>query len=182
MLSLRKLNSILVIIIILLLAYHAIISALCMAEIISYTPDMVTSGLIVLAFVIIHIVISLYLFVKDKIKQKKIRVYNDINKDIRLQAISGIFIIIFAVAHVLSYIYIPSFNANLISKIIHFIIDILLFITVFIHLQISIPRLLVSLGFLTGENDYEKSRKIVKVILGVGLILLIIAEVIYYIL
>ena len=81
MFQLRKLNSLLVIIIILIITSHALLAGLILAELITYTPNTIVTGEILLSFVIVHIIISLYLFIKDKISQKKIRIYPQINKE-----------------------------------------------------------------------------------------------------
>ena len=182
MFQLRKLNSLLVIIIILIITSHALLAGLILAELITYTPNTIVTGEILLFFVIVHIIISLYLFIKDKISQKKIHIYPQINKDTPVQAISGIFIIIFIVAHVLSYIYLPAYIPNFSWQITHLTIDTLFFITLFIHLQISIPRLLVSFGFLVEKNDYNKCRKVVRILLSITFTLLFLSELSYYIL
>ena len=182
MFQLRKLNSLLVIIIILTITSHALLTGLLLAELIEYTPNTIVTGKILLSFVIVHIIISLYLFIKDKINQRKIRIYPKINKDTIVQAISGIFIIIFIAAHVLSYIYLPAYLPNFSWQITHLTIDTLFFITLFIHLQISIPRLLVSFGFLVEKNDYDKCRKVVRIILIIIFTLLFLSELSYYIL
>lgn len=182
MFSLRKFNSLLTILISLILTSHALLSALCLSGLIDYTPNMAVTGKLVLSVAIIHIILSLYLFVKDRINQKKIRTYNNINNDTLIQAISGIFIIIFVIAHILSYIYLPAHIKNFNWQITHLIVDTLLFITLFIHLQLSIPRLLVSLGFLIEKNDYDKCRKIIRIFLIIILILLFLSELSYYIL
>ena len=182
MFQLRKLNSLLVIIIILILAAHALLTGLLLAQLIEYTPNTIVTGEILLSFVIAHIIISLYLSIKDKIKQRKIRVYANVNRDTLVQAVSGIFIIIFIAAHVLSYIYLPAYIPNFNWQITHLTIDTLFFITLFIHLQISIPRLLVSFGFLVEKNDYDNCRKVVRIILVIIFTLLFLSELSYYIL
>ena len=136
MFQLRKLNSLLVIIIILILASHALLTGLLLAGLIEYTPNTIVTGEILLFFVILHIIISLYLFIKDKIKQRKIHVYANINKDTIVQAISGIFIIIFIVAF----------------------------------------------GFLVEKNDYDKCRKVIRILLIIIFTLLFLTELSYYIL
>ena len=165
-----------------MLTTHALLTALCLAKLIAYTPNTIKTGRLLFTLVLVHIIISLYLFVKDKIKQRKIRTYSHINKDTLLQAVSGIFIIIFIVAHVLSYIYLPAHIPNFNWQLTHLIVDTLFFITLFVHFQISIPRLLVSLGFLVEENDYDNCRKVVRIILIVILTLLFLTELSYYIL
>ena len=182
MFPLRKLNSLLVIIIILIITSHALLAGLILAELITYTPNTIVTGEILLSFVIVHIIISLYLFIKDKSNQEKIRIYPQINKDTPVQAISGVFIIIFIVAHVLSYIYLPAYIPNFNWQITHLTIDTLFFITLFIHLQISIPRLLVSFGFLVEKNDYDNCRKVVRILLIIIFSLLFLTELSYYIL
>ena len=182
MFSLRKINSVLIIPIILLLAYHALLSGLCLAELIEYTPNMALSGVLLLTFLIIHIIISLYLFVKDRNKRGKIRAYDYINKEKRFQAFSGIFLIIFIFAHILSYIYLPAYISNFYWHISHFIIDILLFIALYIHLELSILRSLVSFGFLVEKKDYNNCRIFVRIILAIIFIFLAYSELSYYIL
>ncbi len=59
MFQLRKLNSLLVIIIILILASHALLTGLLLAGLIEYTPNTIVTGEILLFFVILHIIISL---------------------------------------------------------------------------------------------------------------------------
>lgn len=182
MFQLRKLNSLLVVIIILTIISHALLAGLCLAELIAYTPNINVTGQVVLSLAIVHIIISLYLFIKDRISQKKIRVYPQINKDTPVQAISGIFIIIFIAAHILSYIYLPAYIPNFSWQITHMTIDTLFFITLFIHLQISIPRLLVSFGFLVEKKDYDNCQKVVRIILIIIFALLFLSELSYYVL
>lgn len=177
----RKLNSILILLIILLLLWHGLLSALYMFNIISYSPNFITTGRRLFLFVSLHIIFSLYLYFKDSKKRNKFRTYFNIQNDTSKQLVTGIFILIFMFSHYISYSLLPisitnSFNIS----IIHFIIDNLLFISIYLHLQVSLPRLLISLGFLENENSYHKAKSRTRIILLVFLILFFVAEIIFY--
>ncbi len=180
--SLRKINSILVLLIILSLFVHALLSGLCLANLIAYTPNMVVTGMICLLFASLHIIISLYLYIRDRLKQRNIRVYNHINNDTVVQAISGFCIVVFVVLHILSYIYLPAHIYNIYWNIAHVIVDTSLVISLYVHLQLSIPRMLVSLGFLVDEGAYDKCQKYTRIILLICVIALFFAEISHYIL
>lgn len=180
--SLRKFNSILVILIFILLCLHSLLSALLFLNWIGYTPMIKVYGLLLLAIVFIHIIISLHLFLKDRKNQKRIRLYNHINNESSIQAYSGVLIIVCIVLHILSYIFLPAYIPILSWKIAHLLVDTLLFIMLFIHLQLSIPRLLMSLGFLTEDDSYDNCKRYFNIILGVLVVILFLVELSYYIL
>ena len=64
----------------------------------------------------------------------------------------------------------------------HIILDNLLVISILVHLSISMPRLLVSLGFLIGENDYKYARYVSNILLVVFLLIIFICELFYFVL
>lgn len=175
----RKINSILVILIFALLLWHSLCSALYMLGIINYSPSMIKTGRRLFIFVMLHVILSLYLCIKDTLKRRNIKTFFKIQNETKLQIISGIIIGIFVFLHYISYATI-SMDSNI--SIIHFVIDNLLFISIIMHLSISIPRLLISLGFLTNDDEYNKFKKNIKHILLVVLIFFFLSETIYYIL
>ena len=181
MISLRKVNSVILIIIGLLLLDHMIRTVLYLFGLINYSPSFQATGRRLFLWLILHVIISLYLYLKDKLSQKNIRLYPKINNETKIQLISGILIIIFVLLHVITYGKSPVNTSENMIKIMHIIIDYLLFLSIFIHLKISIPRLMISYGFLSGDGEYERTTKIINIVLLILLIILFIAELIYYI-
>ena len=96
--------------------------------------------------------------------------------------LSGIAIVVFVILHVVTYSLSPVNVLGNNMVFIHLIIDNILFCSLLIHLRISIPRLMVSFGFLTEENSFEKFSYWISVIVKVIFVLLLIAEVLYYLL
>lgn len=179
--SLRKINSIILILILFILIRHAIITSLCMAGLIKYSPNLKETGRELFLCLLLHIIISFYLFIKDKIKQKNIKTYSFIRKDTDIQIYSGIVIIVFIILHIIIY-QASVMNLPLSIKIMHIIIDTLLFISINIHLQVSIPRLLISFGFLKADQSYQKINMLIKIALFIILVGLISSELIFHIL
>ncbi len=179
MISLRKINSLLIVIVILVLVNHAMLNILGMYGLISYTPDFKITGRRLFYPLVAHIIISLYLYFSDK--RKQITTYSKLIAETTQQILTGISIIVFAGLHIITYIFIPAINQSLSINLIHFIIDNLLFISIALHLRVSIPRLLISFGFLEGKNSYKHFKNKLSIIILLILILFIIAEVIFYI-
>lgn len=179
MISLRKVNVILLIIVILILLYHAILNVLGMYGLTPYTPDFAETGKLLACPLVLHIVISLYLFFKEK--SRKFNAYPKLTKDTTQQFISGILIIFFVALHIISYMQLPPIEPHLPINRIHLIIDFLLFVSIAIHLRISIPKFLISLGFLEGRTSHENAKKLTTIIVMIALALSVVAEIIFYI-
>lgn len=183
LISLRKINALLVIIIVLMLLNHAVRSLLYLYGLIPHSPSFQITGRRVFMVLCLHIILSLYLYFRDKSRRNGITIYPDIIKETNFQVISGICILFFMILHVVSYSYAPADTTmSFFVIVIHFIVDNLLFVSITIHLSVSLPRLLVSLGFLSkNKESYEISRKRINIILGIIFVLLFIAEIIFYI-
>ncbi len=180
--SLRKINSLVALIIILLLLCHALESLLYLTGISPYSPNMQVTGRRLFLWVMLHMIISLYLFIKDKYENRKFKKYNNIRNDTRKQAVSGIAIVVLVILHVVTYSVSPVNVLNNYMTCVHFVIDNLLFCSLLIHLTISIPRLMVSFGFLTEESSYEKFTRGISIAFRIIFILLLISEVLHYLL
>lgn len=178
----RKINSLLVIIIIVLLLWHGLFSVLYMLGLVNYTPDMVTTGRRLFLFVMLHMIFSLYLYFKNKYRRIKIKTYFNIQNKTLVQAFSGMGILIFMFLHYISYSMIPI-NPNLpfIVSLIHIIIDTLLFTMICLHLTISIPRMLISFGFLSKDKIYDNFENNTKNLLIIVLVLFFLIELTFYI-
>lgn len=179
MISLRKVNAILVIIMIIILLNHAVLSVLYLYGFIDYSPSFQITGRRLFYPLLAHIIISLYLFISDK--QKKVKTYPKLISQTTQQAITGIFIIVFVSLHILSYMMSPidvSFTFEV--KLMHFLIDIGLFSSIMLHLRVSIPRLMISFGFLESKNSYSNFQNKWNITVLIILILLILAEIIHY--
>jgi hypothetical protein len=64
-------------------------------------------------------------------------------------------------------------------RVFHFIVDNLLFISLILHLRVSIPKFMMSLGFLDGKDEYVNFKHKSNCVLLIFLVLLILAEVVY---
>ena len=181
LLSLRKINSLVLLVIILLLLHHAVSSLLYLSGIIAYSPSLKATGRRLFLWLLLHIVISLYLYVRDWYNQRGFNRYDHIRSETKRQIISGIAVIVFVILHMVTYHASPVSVVIYRINIVHFIVDNLLFASLFVHLQVSIPRLLMSFGFLKEENTYQRASQITTKTLVVVFILIILIELIYYI-
>ena len=178
MISLRKINSILVIIMILMLLHHGVMSALYLSGLISYSPSFQITGRRLFYPLVLHILISAYLYLKDK--RRNVKTYSALISETTQQIVTGIGIVVFVSLHIMSYMMSPiDVSLDFQVKLIHFIIDIGLFLSIGLHLRVSIPRLGVSLGFLENKDSYrnfkEKFNKFILIVIA----LLILAEIIH---
>ncbi|MCQ2964751.1 MAG: hypothetical protein MJ203_04210 [archaeon] len=179
---LRKINSILAIIIILFLLSHSILLALSMVNIISYSLDFKEFGFILFYLVFIHLLISLYLCFEKKLKNKNVKLNYKVT-DTAIQLVSGILMVVLIVLHIYYIIISPVYLVSTLQDgLIHIILDNLVAISILVHLSVSIPRLLVSLGFLIGENDYKHATSVSNILLIVFLLIIFICEVSYFVL
>lgn len=179
MISLRKINSLFVIAVIILLVNHALLALLSMYGIIEYSPDITITGRRLFYPLVGHIIISLYLYFSDRTKQKK--TYSKLIGETTKQIITGISIMLFAGLHILSHMIVPAIGQDISVNLIHLAIDTMLFISIALHLRISIPRFMISLGFLEGKNSYRNFKRKMSISILVVLILFITAEIIFYI-
>lgn len=179
MISLRKINSLLVIAAIILLVNHALLALLSMYGIIDYTPDITITGRRLFYPLAGHIIISLYLYLSDKTKQKK--TYSKLIGETTQQIVTGISIMLFAGLHILSHMTVPAVGHDISLSMIHFAIDTMLFISLALHLRVSIPRFMISFGFLEGKNSYRNFKRKMSIIILIALILFLSAEIIFYI-
>lgn len=101
MISLRKINTLLIIIIAVMLLTHGVLSLLYMYGIINHSPNFQITGRRLFYPIVAHIIISLYLYFKDK--SKGVNRYPNLISDTRQQMITGIMIIVFASLHILGY-------------------------------------------------------------------------------
>ena len=180
MISLRKINTLLIIVIAVMLLGHALLSLLYLYGFISYSPDFQITGRRLFYPVVAHIVISIYLYFKDK--SKGVNRYPNLISDTRQQMITGIMIIVFVSMHILGYSFNPlgepsSFNISLY----HFIVDTLLFVSIALHLRVSIPKFMISFGFLEGKDAHLNFKRKVNWAVAIILVVLILGEVVYYV-
>ena len=180
MISLRKINTLLIIVIAVMLLGHALLSLLYLYGFISYSPDFQITGRRLFYPVVAHIVISIYLYFKDK--SKGVNRYPNLISDTRQQMITGIMIIVFVSMHILGYSFNPlgepsTFNISLY----HFIVDNLLFVSIVLHLRVSIPKFMISFGFLEGKDAHLNFKRKVNWAVAIILVVLILGEVVYYV-
>lgn len=180
MISLRKINTLLIIIIVAMLLNHAVLSLLYLYGVISYSPDFQITGRRLFYPVVAHIIISIYLYFKDR--PRGTNRYHNLISDTRQQMISGIMIIVFVSLHILGYSYNPLGGPNTFySNLYHFIVDNMLFISIALHLRVSIPKFMISLGFLEGKDAHANFKRKVNWAMAFILIFMILGEVMYYV-
>ena len=122
----------------------------------------------------------MYLYFKDK--SRGTNRYHNLISDTTQQLISGIMIIVFVSLHILGYSFNPlggqsTFNFSLY----HFIVDTLMFVSIAVHLRVSIPKFMISLGFLESKDEHINFKRKVNWAVLIILIFLIVGEVIYYV-
>lgn len=179
MVSLRKINTIFVLLIILLLLAHAVLSVLLFYGLIKFTPSIIITGQLLVVPLVGHIILSLYLYHKKV--NKSVKRYPKLTSETSLQMISGLAIIVFVILHILANMMLPvHIYSGFYFKLMHFLIDIFLFISIAAHLRVSIPRFLVSLGFLKGKGAYKKFKYRFNIFNYIWLAIAIFAEVVCY--
>ena len=180
MISLRKINTLLIIVIAVMLLSHAALSLLYLYGIIGYSPDFQITGRRLFYPVVAHIIISLYLYFKDK--SRGVNRYANLISDTRQQMITGIMIIVFVSLHILGYSFNPlGGQSTFYFSIYHFIVDNMMFVSIALHLRVSIPKFMMSFGFLDGKDAYANFKHKVNWAVAAILIVLILGEVVYYI-
>ena len=176
MISLRKINNIIIIILLLMLVYHALLAVLFFFGIIDYSLDFKIAGRRLFYPFILHIIISLYLYIKEKLKKSK--TYPNLTKETTQQLITGICIVVFATLHILDYFWGNVTDGS--GFLIHIVVDNLLCISIALHLNVSLPRLLISFGFLEGKNGYKNAKNKISILIFIILIIIFIAQAIFY--
>ena len=95
---------------------------------------------------------------------------------------TGIMIIIFVALHIVGYSINPmGTESTFYFSVYHFIVDNMLFFSIAMHLRISIPKFMMSLGFLDGKDAYANFKRKTNYVVLIILIILVLAEVTYYI-
>ena len=179
MISLRKINTLLIIVIAVMLLSHAALSLLYLYGVIAYSPDFQITGRRLFYPVVAHIIISLYLYFKDK--SKGVNRYSNLISDTRQQMITGIMIVVFASLHILGYSFNPlGEQSTFYFSLYHFIIDNMLFVSIALHLRVSIPKFMISFGFLEGKDAHQNFKRKVNWAVAIILIVMILGEVVYY--
>lgn len=175
MISLRKINSILLIIVVLLLALHGLLNTLLFFQLIDYSPIFRITGRWLFYPLALHVIISLYLYGSKKLK--RLRNYRNLTKDTTQQIVTGICIILFAAFHIMLH---STYEENLAYFLKCIIADNLLFISVALHLRVSVPRWMVSFGLLKGKTKYQKAKRVINIVIAVILIFIFIAQATFY--
>ena len=179
MISLRKINGLLVVIVILLLLNHAVLSALFLYGVIDYSPSFKITGRRLFYPLVAHIIISIYLFIKDR--RKNVRRYPDLISETNQQMITGIGIIVFVSLHIISYMFPPAnFYYDFGRGLLQLFIDGMMFTSICLHLRVSIPRLLVSFGMLESKNAYSNFKRKFNMVILVILVILIFADIVRF--
>lgn len=179
MMSLRKINGVFALLIILLLLAHAVLSVLLFFGLIKFTPNIIITGVLLVVPLVGHIIVSLYLHFKNV--NKSVKRYPKLTSETSLQFISGLAIIVFVILHILTNMMLPVYiYSGFYFKLMHFLIDIFLFISIAAHLRVSMPRFLVSIGFLKGKGAYKKFKYRFNIFNYIWLAIAILAEVVCY--
>jgi succinate dehydrogenase/fumarate reductase cytochrome b subunit len=147
--------------------------------VIDYSPSFKITGRRLFYPVVAHIIISLYLFIKDR--RKNVRRYSDLISETNQQMVTGIGIVVFVSLHIISYMFPPAnFYYDFGRGLVQVIIDGMMFTSICLHLRISIPRLLVSFGMLESKNSYSNFKRKFSIAILVILVILIFADVVRF--
>lgn len=157
----RKINTIIALIICILIADHLIFGSLHLFGLNVHVTKPLALTMLVL--VLVHAVISMIVTVRaEKVGMKTKARYNKENKDFWMRRTSGMGILIFALLHV----FLMGKNANGVPKIATAPAPLklatpLLVVSIFAHLFSNVKPLLISLGV----KNPDKKEKIVKVLI-----------------
>lgn len=173
----KKINSILSLLAMVLCFDHFICMSLLMLGKIQWHEGITMTGIIVFVYLILHGIYGMYVGIRNEVKNRAAggNKYVKPNQSYYRQMDSGIVTLILSVIHVLT---ISSFSrrTNLIGVVV------LILFTVFVcaHMVIGFPRALMSLGLMKKEHHFRVYWWIGFVLCSLLAVFTIVSSLIYY--
>ena len=178
---LRIINSLLAAACVLLLLFHALWAAALLMGLTGYSPFISRVGWVFLACVVLHGLLSFYLFLIHDRPAPRFP-YPRSNAAAWVQRISGAAMVLFIIPHLneaYGHVTMGGWFLPHEPTAGRYLLEALLLIAVALHLAVSLPRLPLSLGLLRDEGSLRRWRRGLR--LGVALIgLLVLAALTKY--
>ena len=151
--------------------WHSILSVRYFYGKLPYTPALDAVGGMLAACLTVHIVLTLIDIVKNARKMKGQRFYSKYTVDSSLQNITGISLIGFLILHVMAIELNRALHSN-ISGIIWWAVDLFFYLTICLHLAITLPHTLITYGIVTHRIPYNIARAVLYAISILGFVML----------
>lgn len=179
----RKINTILVTLIIIMLGKHGITSALYFLGIIDYSSNFIMTGRRLFIVVGVHILVSSALYLKDKLNRRGLRFYKELSKPTIVQMITGMLIFLFMLFHWGSYAKVSAKQVPDVFSVAlkHWSVDVIFISSIMLHLYVSIPRWIISLGLVKERKHFQKAKKCITIILAIAWSGFMLGEILFYI-
>lgn len=179
----RKINALLVIFVIALAVSHAVSILFYYLGILGHTFNYGAITGILTIVMLLHMLISIFLVARDIKTQQGMKKYDSMLMETNLQTITGVLMVLTTVGHII--VFSQEYSVfTLWSKwfIIRLVVDFILTTSILVHMSISIPRVAVSFGWVTGNKGYEKVCKVSKWSMTLLWIVYAVCTVVFYIL
>ena len=151
--------------------WHSFLSVRYFYGNIPYTPALDYVGWMLAACVCVHMVPALINRIRNAVKMKNQRIYQRYIMDSAIQNITGISLVGFLILHVLA-IELHKALASDITGTIWWAVDLLFFLTAFIHMAIALPHLLITYGIVTRKIPYKIARAVIFTLSLFGFVML----------
>ncbi len=142
--------------------WHSILTVKYFLGLMPYHPVLNIGGIMLAVFLTIHMIFALINMVKNAKRTRNERFYMKFIPEHGLQNVSGICIFGFAVLHSIFLELHKVFGTQALD-IAWWVSDIFLYLTVAVHLWISLPHIVISCGIVTNRKMYD----IIKTIVGI---------------
>lgn len=170
----RKINTILVLIMMILMIDHIIFGGLHLFGVGSGVMRPLAISLVVI--ILLHALVSMYLTLKaEKVGFKTNARYNKENKEFWSRRVSGVLILVFALIHAYMMFFKDEMGRPKIATMpkIFRVITPLLVLSIYWHLIINVRPILISLGI----KNIDKKERIIKFILTIIMLFALLANI-----
>lgn len=148
---LRKINSFLIIPIILLLISHVVLMAGLLTGTIGFNPDFKIFSKLLLPLVLLHALFGICFMIERIVKKKRGQnTYPKPNTIFRLQMLSGIAMLILVFLHVTAYGYTNAEGVFILRdpSLFYYITESLFALSICVHCAVSFPRMAITFGLI----------------------------------
>lgn len=142
---------------------------------VEYFMTYMISGIVLAVVAFFHMIINVIVTARLSKKTKSVKMYLKLNKEMTIQNMSGYFIIGFMFVHPI-VIELTRETEIIVLFYIRFVLDVLFYICLIIHLYYALSHLLITFGFVIRWNTYRIWKIGIVIVLVVLLIILILAD------
>lgn len=127
----------------------------------------------------IHMVAVMSIMGKNRQKDKKAKQYPQLNKSLVLQTATGMCTFIFLIVHILVIELSQSIDGTIIN-IIYISAEFLFVLTVCAHIAVSVPKHLISIGFIKKRENYPLVIRGTHLFIALILVIYVAAQIMFW--